>query len=235
MKGILISVALICALLLFGCAAPSQSQFGAPVQVQTQPANTQTANQSPSPGDSTVKTSQEGEFCGGIAGIPCSSGFDCQLDGNYPDAGGICKKKVFLSGIFPCPAVRTEMCTMEYAPVCGRSGTAPSSYDFENYATACVACSKGSKATHYFQGTCEDNGLVKKALDSTRLYDCPENRSENCNAIYDPVCGRIVDAGDTPVYFRDYGNPCEACSKASNAIGYYTGKCVDRGTAKQNE
>lgn len=31
-------------------------------------------------------------FCGGIANIPCPSGFRCQLDGKYPDAGGSCVK-----------------------------------------------------------------------------------------------------------------------------------------------
>ena len=34
----------------------------------------------------------EGGFCGGIAGIRCRSGLDCKLDGNYPDAGGVCMK-----------------------------------------------------------------------------------------------------------------------------------------------
>ena len=29
-------------------------------------------------------------FCGGIAGFQCPEGFHCQLDGCYPDAGGIC-------------------------------------------------------------------------------------------------------------------------------------------------
>ncbi|MBI2134258.1 hypothetical protein HYU11_06300, partial [Candidatus Woesearchaeota archaeon] len=29
-------------------------------------------------------------FCGGIAGIQCCNGYKCQLDGNYPDAGGTC-------------------------------------------------------------------------------------------------------------------------------------------------
>lgn len=40
---------------------------------------------SPSPAPTT-----EGEFCGGIAGIHCPTGYYCQLDGNYPDASGIC-------------------------------------------------------------------------------------------------------------------------------------------------
>jgi hypothetical protein len=29
-------------------------------------------------------------FCGGIAAFPCPSGFTCQLDGTFPDAGGHC-------------------------------------------------------------------------------------------------------------------------------------------------
>ncbi|MFH0970935.1 MAG: hypothetical protein V1835_00045 [Candidatus Micrarchaeota archaeon] len=31
-----------------------------------------------------------GAFCGGIAGFPCPSGYECRLDGSYPDAGGKC-------------------------------------------------------------------------------------------------------------------------------------------------
>lgn len=35
---------------------------------------------------------EQGKFCGGIAGILCLKGYDCKLDGNYPDAGGTCVK-----------------------------------------------------------------------------------------------------------------------------------------------
>lgn len=49
---------------------------------------------SPVSGD---QTSVEGKFCGGIAAnLPqnqCPSGYKCQLEGNYPDAGGKCVKK----------------------------------------------------------------------------------------------------------------------------------------------
>ena len=31
-----------------------------------------------------------GEFCGGIAGILCEDGLECELYGSYPDAGGEC-------------------------------------------------------------------------------------------------------------------------------------------------
>ncbi len=35
-----------------------------------------------------------GQFCGGIAGIQCPSGYSCKLEGNYPDAGGTCEAAV---------------------------------------------------------------------------------------------------------------------------------------------
>lgn len=40
----------------------------------------------------TDKNSTGDGFCGGIAGIPCPSGYRCLLDGDYPDAGGKCQK-----------------------------------------------------------------------------------------------------------------------------------------------
>jgi len=43
------------------------------------------------PAEQPKKCAGEGEFCGGIAGIICCEG-SCQLDGTYPDAGGICVK-----------------------------------------------------------------------------------------------------------------------------------------------
>jgi hypothetical protein len=34
----------------------------------------------------------EGQFCGGIAAIPCQQGLHCLLGASYPDAGGKCVK-----------------------------------------------------------------------------------------------------------------------------------------------
>lgn len=34
----------------------------------------------------------QGQFCGGMVGAKCPAGYRCQLDGNYPDAGGVCIK-----------------------------------------------------------------------------------------------------------------------------------------------
>lgn len=40
--------------------------------------------------DVPVEGNPEKQFCGGIAALPCPEGYACQLDGDYPDAGGIC-------------------------------------------------------------------------------------------------------------------------------------------------
>jgi len=37
---------------------------------------------------------EEGQFCGGITGRVCPEGYSCKLDGNYPDAGGVCTKLI---------------------------------------------------------------------------------------------------------------------------------------------
>ncbi len=39
------------------------------------------------------RTGTENIFCGGFAGTVCPLGYKCQLDGNYPDAGGRCIKE----------------------------------------------------------------------------------------------------------------------------------------------
>ncbi|MBA3724120.1 MAG: hypothetical protein H0W89_04515 [Candidatus Levybacteria bacterium] len=33
---------------------------------------------------------KEGQFCGGVAAIQCSEDYICELEGKYPDAGGVC-------------------------------------------------------------------------------------------------------------------------------------------------
>ncbi|KAH7323399.1 hypothetical protein B0J17DRAFT_683305 [Rhizoctonia solani] len=33
-----------------------------------------------------------GSFCGGIVGFPCIEGLACKLEGDFPDAGGVCVK-----------------------------------------------------------------------------------------------------------------------------------------------
>jgi len=176
------------------------------------------------------KHAKEGEFCGGIAGIACEYGLECRLDGSYPDAGGLCiRKTARAEPVFvPCPKARGEICTMEYDPVCGRAGAAPSLYDYEDYPSPCVACSLSSPALSYVKGECMHFNLTQKARDPKTLYDCPSVRYPFCTNETDPVCGRVVDPTSSASVFQDYKNPCVACSVGTNAIAYYIGTCAGR-------
>ncbi|MCX6769098.1 MAG: DUF333 domain-containing protein [Candidatus Micrarchaeota archaeon] len=169
-----------------------------------------------------------GGFCGGIASFQCQEGLVCRLDGSYPDSGGLCVEPNTASEFKQCLANRQQLCTQEYAPVCGRAGETPSMYNFVDYPNACVACSTGSGARGYFDGTCAMKNLSHKALVKGELYYCPSARSETCAKTADPVCGRIVSGDSEVPYYQDFASPCEACAKASNAIAYYVGNCTSR-------
>ncbi len=171
---------------------------------------------------------KEGEFCGGYAGILCEPGLGCILDSNYPDAGGRCTKPVQQNEYVECAGKSADVCPALYEPVCGRAGATPSAYDYQDYSNACVACSRSSPAAGYYSGTCTENKLTQKGKLLSVLYTCALNRPETCANVTDPVCGRAVDPTSSLSYFRDYDNPCTACSKGSNAIAYYVGKCEDR-------
>ena len=177
---------------------------------------------------------KEGQMCGGIAGIMCADGLSCKIEGNYPDAGGTCVNASSESNpaAFPvftsCPAKRGDVCPTIYSPVCGKSGTTPSTTGYSTYSNSCVACSKSSPAASYAQGTCESLNLTQKAKDKGVLYYCPPARTDGCTNESDPVCGRLVDPSSSLSNYRDYQNPCTACSNSSNAIAYYVGTCAEK-------
>ncbi len=108
------------------------------------------------------KRGAEGEFCGGIAAFPCATGLRCQLDGDYPDAGGTCVRKA--ANFTACPETKPDVCYLLYAPVCAEihimhPDMAPTYVTWHRtFANDCVACAASngtSVVVGYVGGPCE--------------------------------------------------------------------------------
>ncbi|HIH19043.1 TPA: hypothetical protein HA225_03625 [Candidatus Micrarchaeota archaeon] len=176
MKRLNLAAILAIAILFFGCLGQNPSSSEPPTPTPPQFTENDTApaeeppdilppDEAPAPplneSQSDPTTGSMGEFCGGIAAFQCEPGLTCVLDGNYPDAGGICQKPEEKDeNFYTCPSVRNQACTKEYIPVCGRLvGATPEVAGYMDFGNACDACSAWTNAIGYYKGTCESRNV----------------------------------------------------------------------------
>jgi len=98
------------------------------------------------------------------------------------------------------PNNRPEVCTLEYAPVCGYIHECEGGSCTSTFGNDCTACAN-SNVDGYVNGACED---VQTTCD-------PDNRPEVCTAIYTATCAVAANCEGSHC-FQDTSSSCVACS-----------------------
>ncbi|MFW5852546.1 MAG: Kazal-type serine protease inhibitor domain-containing protein [Nanoarchaeota archaeon] len=97
--------------------------------------------------DNATENVTEELFCGGIAGEGCPEGYVCELDGDFPDAGGVCVEE----------SEEQQFCTEQYDPVCGEDGETYSNECFADVANVSIAYDGECDTVQDKEAFCEEN------------------------------------------------------------------------------
>jgi len=106
------------------------------------------------------------------------------------------------------PNNRPEVCTLEYAPVCGYINNCQGGESCTStFGNGCGACGNANVAG-YVNGACED---VQTVCD-------PDNRPEICTLIYTATCAVVSGGCQGSDCFINTSSPCVAC--ATDGVAY---------------
>jgi len=151
------------------------------------------------------KERESGNFCGGIAGVMCPSGYACKYDGNYPDAGGRC---VQVDSIPTSTVYEQVKCVFGNSTTDQKCYTATdSTSSYYNYGCstggnnkeACVVDIKGKKGDQVtWKSSC--GGYAYTLMDGQNEYakfDCGVTTIQPSITVVSPNGGETWKIGET--------------------------------------